>query len=112
MSEETLLAFERINELLDYYGALLTDNQKSMMEAYYRYDLSLSEISEQFSISRTAVSDALKTSIKKLEHYEATLSLVKSQHQLQEKLQKIKEADAPIKAKLIDALLEELAHGI
>lgn len=112
MSEETLIAFERINELLDFYGALLTENQKAMMESYYRFDLSLSEISEQLSVSRTAVSDALKTSIKKLEHYEETLGLLAKQKQLYTQLQRIKAADALQKDDLIQALIEELEHGI
>ena len=49
-----------INELYDLYGSLLTKKQQEMIELYYCEDFSLSEISEQFNVSRNAVYDCLK----------------------------------------------------
>ena len=46
--------------LFDFYGQLLTDKQKYIVEMYYGDDLSLSEISEQIGISRQGVYDTLK----------------------------------------------------
>lgn len=66
---------ERINRLLDLYGRLLTKSQHEIMSAYYYFDLSLSEISEDKKISRTAVSDAIKKATKKLENYEEKLGI-------------------------------------
>ncbi len=66
-----------INSLLyDFYGNLLTNRQKEIMELYHEENLSLSEISEQLSISRQGVHDALKKAEKVLEEYEVKLALV------------------------------------
>ena len=64
-----------INRLLDIYGRLLTKPQYEIMSDYYYCDLSLSEISELRKISRTAVSDAIKTATQKLEYYEEKLGI-------------------------------------
>ena len=37
--------------LYDFYGSLLTDRQREVMELYYGENLSLSEIAAEFSIS-------------------------------------------------------------
>ncbi|HZJ83003.1 MAG TPA: sigma factor-like helix-turn-helix DNA-binding protein [Clostridia bacterium] len=52
--------FAQMGMLLQIYGGLLTDRQKDVMDLYYNYDLSLSEIAEQFGISRQGVYDLIK----------------------------------------------------
>ena len=64
-----------INRLLDIYGRLLTKQQFEIMSDYYYCDLSLSEISENRNISRTAVSDAIKTATKKLDKFEKNIGI-------------------------------------
>jgi len=64
-----------INRLLDIYGRLLTKQQYEIMSDYYYCDLSLSEISELRNISRTAVSDSIKTATKKLNNLEKNLGI-------------------------------------
>ena len=64
-----------INRLLDIYGRLLTKQQYEIMSDYYYCDLSLSEISELRNISRTAVSDAIKTATKKLHNFEKCVGI-------------------------------------
>ena len=64
-----------INRLLDIYGRLLTKQQFEIMSDYYYCDLSLSEISKLRNISRTAVSDAIKTATKKLDKFEKSLGI-------------------------------------
>ncbi len=67
----------RLNSLYDYYGKLLTDNQKQSFYYYYRMDYSLSEIAELIGISKQGVSDNLKRATKELEFYEENLKLLK-----------------------------------
>lgn len=62
--------------LFDFYGELLTDRQKELYQLYHLDDLSLGEISEQLSISRQGVYDAIKRCDKQLAHFEDTLQLV------------------------------------
>ena len=52
--------------LLDHYGPVLTQRQRDILTEYYDEDLSLSEIAENFGITRQGVRDAIK-------HGEATL---------------------------------------
>lgn len=49
-----------ISLLLDFYGDILSERQKNMLEMYYNEDCSLSEIAENFSISRQGVRSVLK----------------------------------------------------
>lgn len=46
--------------LLDFYGEVLTEKQRDMMQQYFNMDLSLSEIAENFNITRQGVRDAIK----------------------------------------------------
>jgi len=62
--------------LFDFYGNLLTDNQKNILDLYCNYDLSLGEISEIKNISRQAVYDSVKRSETKLRNFETKLKLV------------------------------------
>ena len=46
--------------LLDFYGEVLTPKQREMLRQYYNDDLSLSEIGENFGITRQGVRDGIK----------------------------------------------------
>ena len=43
--------------LLDFYGEVLTQKQREMLRQYYNDDLSLSEIGENFGITRQGARD-------------------------------------------------------
>lgn len=94
-----------INELLEFYGVLLTKKQQDIMRDYYIYNLSFSEISFDHKISKAAVSDAIEKSIKKLEFYENNLQY----HQIFKKFKG--EADEKT-LKIIEKLEEVVKHGI
>ena len=67
---------ERMAWLMDFYGPLLTERQKRIMQLYYDNDWSLGEIAENYEVSRQAVYDVLKRAEKALEQYESRLGLV------------------------------------
>ncbi|MEG0229659.1 MAG: putative DNA-binding protein, partial [Oscillospiraceae bacterium] len=64
-----------ISLLLDFYGQLLTEKQKQVMEFYYNDDLSLSEIAENEGITRQGVHDAIKRGESILKETEEKLKL-------------------------------------
>lgn len=59
--------------LYDYYGDLLTKRQKEYFIDYYFNNLSLSEISENYNVSRNAIHKSLKDIENKLLFYENKL---------------------------------------
>ncbi len=61
--------------LYDIYKELLTDKQKLYFENYYYEDLSLSEISENLSVSKTIVGRTIKEVENKLKEYEKILKV-------------------------------------
>ena len=95
---------EYINTLFDLYKELLTEKQKSIMEKYYSYNLSLKEISDELKISRAAVLDTIEHSVKKLNDYENKLRLHEKNQKLVADIEKssLKEEE---KQKLIDEVL-------
>ena len=107
MNDLQLLEYR--NQLLLVYGGLLTEIQKKMMEEYYQYNLSLSEISENYGISRAAVSDCLKKSEQKLEDYENKLHFLKKKKELEKLLEKWKTQS---KEEILDELERMMDDGI
>ena len=84
--------------LYDFYGELLTSHQRSVYEEAVFQDMSLSEIADEFSISRQGVHDIIKRCDKLLNEYEDKLHLV-------EKFMKIQE-----NAKAINLILDEMSE--
>ena len=62
--------------LYDFYGELLTSHQRSIYEETVFQDMSLSEIADEFSISRQGVHDLIRRCDKILLQYEEKLNLV------------------------------------
>ena len=68
----------RLSRLYDLYAPLLTERQRRIYELHELEDLSLSEISEELSISRQGVSDQLARVRARLEEIEALLGFAEA----------------------------------
>ena len=66
----------RLVRLYDIYGGLLTDKQQKCMEMHFYNDLSLSEIADEYGVSRQAIYDLIKRAGQILERYENRLKLL------------------------------------
>ncbi len=64
------------NLLYDFYGELLTGHQRQIYEDAIFNDMSLSEISENYGITRQGVHDIIKRCDKALQGYEDKLHLI------------------------------------
>ncbi len=78
-----------ISYLLDFYGGVLTDKQRDVMEQYYNDDLSLSEIAENFGITRQGVRDAIKRGESTLLELEEKVGFAGRYRVVQEALQRM-----------------------
>lgn len=63
--------------LFDIYGALLTEKKRTVLGLHNEEDMSLSEIADEFGISKAAVYDSLRSAEKMLEEYEEKLGLMR-----------------------------------
>jgi len=76
--------------LLDFYGELLTEKQRDIMQLYYYEDLSLSEIAENENITRQGVHDAIKHAEQYLDEFESKTGFVEKIKTLRDITEKIK----------------------
>lgn len=89
----------RVGLLLDYYGDLLTEKQRTLVDLYYNQDLSLSEIAENEGITRQGVRDGIKR---------AELLML----EMEEKLRLAAQSEKTVEfAKNIAALAEKIDGG-
>ena len=94
----------RYNSLLHIYGSLLSKTQYAFADAYFSYDLSLSEIAEAHDVSRSAVEDAIKKALKKLDEYEKELKVLKNNEEILSLIEKAKDAEGNEKVELLEEI--------
>ena len=77
--------------LLDFYGEVLTEKQREMLHQYYDDDLSLSEIGENFGITRQGARDAIKHGETTLKELEEKVGFASRYRRVQEKLEQLEQ---------------------
>ena len=106
----------RMTMLFDFYGELLTERQKEFYELYYDEDLSLSEIAENYGISRQGVRDVIVRAENYMTEIEDKTGLIKRFMQLKPHAEKIADAAEQISQinfrRYEDRQLEELTGVI
>ena len=73
------------NLLFDFYGSLLTEHQKEVLDDYFNDDL-----------SKSAISDLIKRCLNQLEEYESKLHLIKQARSLDELIDKMEKDGIPL----------------
>ncbi len=81
--EEKLIYY---NNLYDIYGSLLNEREKEIFNLFYEEDLSMQEIADVRSVSKSAIGSAIKTINKKLDDYEEKLKIFKLKNNLKKEL--------------------------
>ena len=76
----------RMALLYDFYGDMLTDRQKEFYDLYYNEDLSLSEIAENYGISRQGVRDVIVRAEAALTELEDKTGIIRRFHVMQDQL--------------------------
>lgn len=90
-----------ITSLYDIYNSLLTEKQKTYFEEYYFNNLTLSELSENYGISRNGIYKQIKEAEDKLKNFEEKLKILEKNKKIKEL---IKNIDDKIKNKISDIL--------
>ena len=94
-----------IGILLDYYKPLLTEKQKRYLIDYFEEDLSLSEIAQNYEVTRQAVYDNIRRGCKILRDYEEKLNFYKKDRKLYIELLELKK---DFKEENLDKLIEKM----
>ena len=82
--------------LLDFYGELLSERKRAVMEMYYNEDLSLAEIAAEIGISRQGARDIIKKSEEELFFFEEKLGLAQKLKSVSEKASELKALSSKI----------------
>ncbi len=112
MSYNNLVMKMELNEvieigiLLDYYKELLPEKQSKYLIEHFEEDQSLSEIAENYGISRQAVHDNIKRGVNILREYEKKLKFYEKDRKLYEELKSLREN---FKIEILDEIIEKLS---
>lgn len=80
-----------VSYLLDFYGDILTDKQREVIDYYYNEDLSLAEIAEHAQITRQGVRDCIKRGEATLFEMEEKLGLATRFEKMEQSLTSIRQ---------------------
>ena len=102
----------KIGYLLDFYGEVLSERKRNVLDMYYNEDFSLSEIAEDIGISRQGVRELIKKAEEELRFFEEKLGISKRMETLDRSVNDLlilaKEQNAP--KDICDAIAELKKH--
>ena len=105
-----------VSLLLDFYGDMLTEKQRNMVEYYYNDDLSRAEIAENEGISRQGVRDVIVRAEAAMQEVEDKTGLIRRFEQFRGHLDAICDAAEEIRTlnyrQYEDSRLTELTDKI
>ena len=101
-----------ISMLCQIYGKLLTEKQFDYINDYYNNDLSLSELAENYNITRQAARDNIKKGENKLFEYEEKLQIMKTTLRNEKKIEDILEQITKIKTKYSDKQIAKILENV
>lgn len=102
-----------VGYLLDFYGELLPERKRSVLDMYYNEDYSLAEIAEEIGISRQGVRNMIKKSEGELFFYEEKLGLAKKLLQVEKASEALcRSAEAHSLPKSLQEQIRALAQAV
>ena len=101
-----------ISMLCQIYGKLLTEKQFDYINDYYNNDLSLSELAENYNITRQAARDNIKKGENKLFEYEEKLQIMKTKLRNEKKIEDILEQITKIQTNYSDKQIAKILENV
>ena len=99
--------------LLDFYGELLSERKRAVMDMYYNEDLSLAEIASEIGISRQGARDIIKKSEDELLFFEEKLGLAKKLQSVSRQASELKALSSELRlSKDFEEKLDELISTV
>ena len=102
----------KVSMLCQIYGKLLTEKQYSFLDDYYNNDYSLSEIAENYGITRQAVRDNIVKGERKLFEFEEKLEIMKKAQNQEKQIQKILLELTKIQTKFSDEKIASILENV
>lgn len=102
----------KVSILCEIYGELLTEKQYNFLDDYYNNDYSLSEIAENYGITRQAARDNIVKGENKLFEYEEKLGIMKKRLNQEQQIVKILSELTKIQTKLSDEEIASILENV
>ena len=101
-----------ISILCQIYGKLLTEKQFDYINDYYNNDLSLSEIADNYGITRQAARDNIKKGENKLFYLEEKLQIMKTTLRNEKKIEDILSQISEIQTNYSDKQIAKILENV
>ena len=102
----------KVSMLCQIYGKLLTEKQYQFLEDYYNNDFSLSEMAQNYGITRQAVRDNIMKGENKLFEYEEKLGIMKKTMNQEQQIGKILSELEKINSNFSDEKIADILENV